>query len=350
MGASGMCWAVDCIDRDGKYYFYFSNGNSQTGVLVGDTPAGPFRDVLGKPLLDGTLTPTREYDPALFRDDDGEYYLVFGGPAWAYGPGNGYYIARLNPDMISLAEPPRAIELNHEADDKASLNKFGGKYYLSFGGFYAVSDCVYGPYEYAGHTGASIDHTSYTEWNGQLFNAITITDHKYAEHRATGLCYVHIRENGELCTDPMIVEYGVGKYDGDWNRIEAEWYMAGENVRKVENKDLFGFSVACTQEAALTYPSIRNVGDKMGFHTSGSCRGGGTIELRENSRDGRLLGVVDVPDRGYPFTWHNRACCNMRFSEPLPETLNLCLVLKPNEGAEMWLDCFHFIAPTVEGE
>ena len=128
MGPSRECWAVDCMERNGKYYYYFSDGNRKTGVLVGDSPAGPFRDVLGKPLLDGTLTPTREYDPAVFRDDDGECYLVFGGPAWAYGEGCGYYIARLNEDMVSFAETPRPIELDHIGDDKASLNKYNGTY------------------------------------------------------------------------------------------------------------------------------------------------------------------------------------------------------------------------------
>ena len=160
MGSSSQCWAVDCEERNGKYYFYFSDGGERTGVGVGDSPAGPFKDVLGKPLLDGTLTPTREYDPCVFKDDDGEYYLVFGGPAWAYGKDCGYFIARLNEDMVSFAEQPRRLEVNHPADDKASLNKFNGRYYLTYGGYYAISDNVYGPYEFKGHTGASMDHTS----------------------------------------------------------------------------------------------------------------------------------------------------------------------------------------------
>ena len=41
MGASSCCWAVDCAERNGKYYYYFSIGNSRTDVLVGDSPASP---------------------------------------------------------------------------------------------------------------------------------------------------------------------------------------------------------------------------------------------------------------------------------------------------------------------
>lgn len=235
MGPSENCWAVDAAERDGKYYYYFSDGNRRIGVGVADSPAGRFKDVLGRPLLDGKMTPTREYDPAVFRDDDGEYYLVFGGPAWCYGEGCGYYIARLNEDMVSFAETPRKIELDHCGDDKASLNRFGGRYYLSYGGFYAIADSVYGPYRFMGHTGSTIDHSSFCEWNGQLFQAITVKE-QTDRYRSSGLCYVHVKDSGELVTDPLIVEYGVGQYDGNWSRIEAQWYMKGENVKKVENK------------------------------------------------------------------------------------------------------------------
>ncbi len=127
MGPSNSCWATDCAERNGHFYFYFSDGNRATGVAVSDHPEGPYRDVLGRPLLDGTLTATTEYDPAVFKDDDGEYYLVFGGPAWAYGEGCGYFIARLNEDMISLAETPRRILLDHEGGEKASRIKIGGR-------------------------------------------------------------------------------------------------------------------------------------------------------------------------------------------------------------------------------
>jgi len=347
MGASNNCWAVDCMERNGKYYYYFSDGNRKTGVGVGDSPAGPFADVLGKPLLDGTVTTTTEYDPCVFKDDDGECYLVFGGPVWCYGEGAGYYIARLNEDMISLAETPRPIELDHMGDDKASLNKFGGRYYLSYGGFYAVSDCVYGPYKYMGHTEASIDHTSYFEWNGQIFNAITIVDH-CGQYRSSGLCYVHIRENGELVTDGLIVEYGVGKYDSDWNRIEAEWFMRGENVRKVENDDLFGFSVACTQAAVLTYPKVRNLSDKIGFTFNGNCVGTGcTVELREGDENGRLLGSVYCKAAGNMYSWRNRIQGVINFDEKLPDEMDICLVVNPEPDTQLRIDYFHFFPEAI---
>ena len=60
------CWATDIAFRNGKYYWYFSEGNQQTGVVVGDSPSGPWKDPLGKPLLTSEMTPTHEYDMAHF--------------------------------------------------------------------------------------------------------------------------------------------------------------------------------------------------------------------------------------------------------------------------------------------
>lgn len=88
-------WATDAAYRNGKYYWYFSERNEQTGVVVGNSPVGPWQDPLGEPLLGEDLTPTHEYDPSII-EYEGIHYIVFG--VWDF------YIARLNDDMISLAE------------------------------------------------------------------------------------------------------------------------------------------------------------------------------------------------------------------------------------------------------
>jgi hypothetical protein len=245
--------------------------------------------------------------------------------------------------MISFAETPRKLELDHCGDDKASLNKFGGKYYLSYGGFYAIADDVYGPYRFVGHTASTIDHSSFCAWNGQLFQAITVNE-QTERYRSSGLCYVHIKENGELVTDPLIVEYGVGQYDGDWNRIEAEWYMRGQNVSKVENKALFGFCVACTETAVLTYPNVRNLADKTGFSLDYYCFGGkAAIEVRAGGENGRLLGTITADEPTDSFEWYSRRNAFFRFGGGLGDTGDVCLVLKPEVGAELLVDSFHFM-------
>src|SRR5580700_5543130 len=81
------CWATDAIRHNGKYYFYFSRGNKEIGVVVGDTPAGPWHDPIGKPLIAAGSTPTTARDPAILQMPDGTTYIVFG--VW------NYYISRL---------------------------------------------------------------------------------------------------------------------------------------------------------------------------------------------------------------------------------------------------------------
>jgi beta-xylosidase len=68
--ASEEAWAPDCIERNGKYYFYFPAGG-QVGVAVSDSPTGPFKDALGHPLVKRNEAGIRYMiDPNVFIDDD----------------------------------------------------------------------------------------------------------------------------------------------------------------------------------------------------------------------------------------------------------------------------------------
>ncbi len=74
------CYATDGAERNGKYYFYFSDQQRSTGVAVSDKPGGPYRDALGKPLLPQGIADTASYDPTVFIDDDEAKtpYIIFG--------------------------------------------------------------------------------------------------------------------------------------------------------------------------------------------------------------------------------------------------------------------------------
>ena len=56
MGPSTSCWATDCVEVNGSYYFYFSNGHVDIGVMRAPSPTGPFIDELGAPLFPANLT------------------------------------------------------------------------------------------------------------------------------------------------------------------------------------------------------------------------------------------------------------------------------------------------------
>jgi arabinoxylan arabinofuranohydrolase len=340
VGPCENCWATDAAERDGKYYFYFSQKNLDTGVMVSDQPGRGFVDALGRPLLPRDLTPTRSYDPTVFIDDDAARtpYIVFGNHV-----GDGYFIARLSEDMISLAEQPVNIRIDdhHARTDKSFLHKHGGRYYLSWDSNYAISRDIRGPYRHAGNIGVSHDHGSFFAWRGQWFNAFTIFE-PTVYHRATGLCYIHYRANGEMAADPLIAEHGVGHYDARWNKIEAEWYMAAEGVAKTENAS-GGFDVrVINDEASLFFPKVHDLQPNASvcFYAANPgpepCR----VEIRQHDANGTLLGALEIPS-----TFAHGVCGYDTFPCPLRNpagTLDLHFVFHGRGRTLLALDWFKF--------
>jgi GH43 family beta-xylosidase len=100
----GAAWAPCMAGRNGQFFFYFCAGSS-IGVAVGDSPTGPFRDVLGEPMV-----PFREdmssIDPMVFVDDDGQAYFYWGAVPGGDKPGRDLCmhlsVRTLNPDMVSF--------------------------------------------------------------------------------------------------------------------------------------------------------------------------------------------------------------------------------------------------------
>ena len=101
--SAGDASAAQCIERNGKFYWYISSQNkfkpgSSIGVAVGDTPYGPFKDALGRALVTNDMTTYAKHswddlDPSVFVDKDGQ--------AWLYW-GNGVcYRVKLKDDMVS---------------------------------------------------------------------------------------------------------------------------------------------------------------------------------------------------------------------------------------------------------
>lgn len=301
------CWATDVGRRNGKYYWYFSEKNQQAGVVVGDTPTGPWQDPLGRPLLTSDLTPTDEYDMAIF-EEEGEHYIIFG--VWEY------YIARLSDDMISLAEDPKPLVIHDAAgpygkgktDDKPFVHKYGDRYYLSWGCFYAMADNLYGPYQYIGtvinadsfaegyaaptwpHGFLQGRHGSFFEWHNQWYYAycdISQTGNRY--FRDTFISYIHYKKNGEMA--PIRVDgVGVGRYEPLRGPIEAEDYFAATGWAKDELAG-GGFQVcATTDTATLYYPNIEAANSFSQLYLRLNSGGGRyRLQVRRGTRDGQVL-------------------------------------------------------------
>ncbi|MEW2118822.1 family 43 glycosylhydrolase [Streptomyces sp. NPDC005474] len=119
--ADSRAWAPTMEERNGKYYFYFC-ADANIGVAVSDSPTGPFKDALGKPLLKAGDHPGQMIDPAVFTDDDGQSYLYWG---------NGRaYVVPLNNDMVSF-DPSKVTDITPSGYNEGSfVIKRGATYYF----------------------------------------------------------------------------------------------------------------------------------------------------------------------------------------------------------------------------
>lgn len=183
------CWAGDIVERNGSFYWYFSDRTRSTGVMVASSPEGPYVDALGMPLMESTAA--REFfDPTVFVDEDGTPYLITGR--------TDYQIARLKESMIELDEEPKTIVVDRKGIfpemDKNSLHKRDGIYYLSCSGYYATSRSLYGPYEYKGLVGEGWDletpyaHGDFFQWKDDWYHVWC--SYKDRDHDRIRDCFV----------------------------------------------------------------------------------------------------------------------------------------------------------------
>lgn len=300
-GRLDQCWAVDAAYQNHVYYWYFSTGDWGVGVGKSTDPAGPFTDALGGPLVDFDTEPKGipKWDPCVFQDDDGSAYLIVGD--CRSEPYNAYMIGKLSDDMIHLAEPLRKVEYrgNICPEDKASIHKYKGCYYLTHSSFYAVSDSVYGPYEYVGNTGCNIDHGSYFTYRNQTYVASGGMDNPNRYFRASFLAPCHYRKNKEIVVDQTIMGYGCGQYDASWKKIMTVWYFEASRECKQERED-GTFVTELRDGESIGFPNIHNVEKNAVINFFCACEGTAVLTVREKDENGRVLGKCKVtPSRNY---------------------------------------------------
>ncbi len=213
--ASKQLWAPDAAEKDGKFYLFFPakghDGIFRIGVAVSDAPTGPF---IPQPE---PIKNSFSIDPAVFKDDDGTYYMYFGGiwggqlQRWRNGTFNGEQpespvaflpeakepalcakVAKLSDDLLEFAEAPKDLVI---VDDEGKpllqgdtdrrffeaswMHKHDGKYYFSWSTgdthylCYATGDSPYGPFTYQGRILEPVvgwtSHHSICAWKDQWY-------------------------------------------------------------------------------------------------------------------------------------------------------------------------------------
>ncbi len=162
--AKRAIWAPSVIAKGGKYYLFFGANDIQNnetlggiGVAVADQPEGPFRDHLGKPLIDRFENGAQPIDQFVFKDADGTHYLIYGG--WRH-----CNIVRLNEEftgLVPFADGTTFREITPQGYVEGPFMFIRkGKYYFmwSEGGWtgpnysvaYAVADSPFGPFQRVG--------------------------------------------------------------------------------------------------------------------------------------------------------------------------------------------------------
>lgn len=159
--AKKAVWAPSITKKDNKYYLFFGANDIQNdqetggiGIGVSDKPEGPFKDYLGKPLIDKFYNGAQPIDQFIFKDKDGQYYLIYGG--WGH-----CNIGKMKPDFTGFI-PFEDGKIFKEITPKGYVEGpymfiRNGKYYFmwSEGGWtgpdysvaYAVADSPMGPFK-----------------------------------------------------------------------------------------------------------------------------------------------------------------------------------------------------------
>jgi hypothetical protein len=246
--AEKQLWAPDANEKDGTFYLFFPakgyDGIFRIGVATSESPTGPF--TAQPEAIKGSFS----IDPAVFKDNDGSYYMYFGGlwggqlQRWRTGTFNAEqpesptafllednepallpFVAKMTDDLLEFDEKPKEIEIVDEnghllfAGDNdrrffeaAWLHKHNGKYYFSYSTgdthfiCYAIGDNPYGPFKYKGRVLNPVvgwtSHHSICEIEGKsyLFYHDSSLSKGVTHLRSVKVAEITYREDGTIVT------------------------------------------------------------------------------------------------------------------------------------------------------
>ena len=254
-------WAPDCIEKDGKYYFYFpnaqKNGGFAVGVAVADKPEGPY-EILPEPIkgINGI-------DPCVLKASDGNNYIF-----WGAGR-----CAKLADNMIELAEdnPTEVMKWGEREFVNVGVNclkglpsrqaegpfafEYNGNYYLTYPYVrhntevigYAMSKNPMGPYEYKGiimaehENGCWTNHHSIVNYKGQWYFFYHHNDYSpdFDKNRSARIEKLYFNEDGTI-QEIKPTERGVGPVKAS-HKVQIDRYSAidGAAIEYLDTTDYF---------------------------------------------------------------------------------------------------------------
>ncbi|MFC5283026.1 family 43 glycosylhydrolase [Pedobacter alpinus] len=304
-------WAPDCIERNGKYYFYFPSTPTDTsggrgfriGVAIADQPTGPFVP------QDLPIAGVRGIDPNVFIDKDGQAYLY-----WSQG---NIYGAKLKENMTELASDPVAFQNLPTKGLKEGPYLFerNGIYYLTYPHVenkterleYATSNSPLGPFKVAGvimdeTPGCWTNHHSILEFKNEwiLFYHANDLSPNFDKARSIRADYLSFNEDGTIIkVKPTLRGIGITKAT---DKIQIDRYSevsgAGATVGFIDTtlKKFDGWKVQL--KGSNDWVSYNNVDfgqQKLNTIQIKVKSGSGSEVVVKSKKDNQILAKINVP-------------------------------------------------------
>ncbi|OKS85871.1 glycoside hydrolase family 43 protein [Mucilaginibacter polytrichastri] len=312
-------WATQVIERNGKFYMYCPIHLKGIGVLVSDSPYGPFKDPLGKPFIHQGID---DIDPTVFIDDDGQAYLYWGNPHCWY--------VKLNPDMISYSGDIVKISSKPANYQEGPwFYKRKGHYYLAYastccpeGIGYAMSDTPTGPWVYKGMIMegdkiSSGNHPGIIDYKGNSyvfgFNYTLNLAQTPTHNERRSVCLAQLTYNADDTIQKLPFWSATGTAQigtlNPYARTEAETISLENGVKTERDKQAGVFVTDINND---DYIRVRGAdfgkGAKKFEASIASASAGANIEIHVDSLKGALLGICPVKNTGGWQTWVSQIC------------------------------------------
>ncbi len=318
-------WAIQTVERNGKYYLYAPLHGHGIGVLVADSPYGPFKDPLGKPLV-WDQSNWYDIDPSAFTDTDGQAYLYWGNPHTFY--------ARLNEDMTSLTDSVVRLPHIKHYQEGPWFYKRDGKYYCAFASTccpealgYAMSDSPTGPWEWKnyimrptlrdrGNHPGICDFKGHSYVFGQNYDLMHLDTFIHHERRSVSAAEMTYNPDGTIQEVPYWLDQQPLKqlqWLDPFLRVEAETMAWGYGLKSakmgIENTGVVADMPTSTGQRNMyiyglndgEFIKLRGVDFGQGaksFAITAAATAGCTVTLRLDSQDGPVIGTVAITSTG----------------------------------------------------
>lgn len=301
-------WAEQVVERNGKFYMYCPIHGNGIGVLVSDSPYGPFKDPLGKPLV-WQKEHWDDIDPTVFIDEDGQAYMYWGNP-------NCYYV-KLNEDMISYSgDIVKLKETPEHYQEGPWFYKRNGHYYLAFastccpeGIGYAMSDSPTGPWKTKGYIMRPTErtrgnHPGIMDYKGKSYvfglnyDLLKLETNTHYERRSVSVAEMHYNEDGTIQEVPYWADTKleqIGTFN-PFRKVEAETMAWGYGLKTAPNADK-SLSVVDVNNGEYICVRRVNFGKNKArcFEVSALPLEGGNLKIRLDAPDGKIVGNVNIP-------------------------------------------------------